>query len=277
MAKTLSKNSIDIKAVDSVKTPLFVAVGAGDYAVETLGGFVKDLRRFAGNAATDTQARLDRTRDRLVSLPSQVPSDLSELRGRLSRDELKKQAEAYVQTASETYSALAERGETRVEQLRLQPLVETRVNDAVEVTGEAIEELTRRSRLVRELALRAVTKISGKSQQAVGAASEKVSEVADKAAESASDVVEAASDFADEAKETLAAAVDSVEAEASVAKAELKAEAEAAADAVVAKAEEVSEAVQAKETPAAKPAPKRRAPAKRAAAPRRASAKASEA
>ncbi|MCW4353340.1 hypothetical protein ONR57_08530 [Hoyosella sp. YIM 151337] len=207
------------KTIDSVKTPLFAAVGAGDLAVEAVGGFVKDIRGRAATAATDTQARAHRTREMLAALPSQVPGDLTELRARINPDDIRKQAETYLHNAAGTYGALAQRGESRIETLRKQPVVEARLSDAAEKTEDAIEELGKRSRLVREFANRTVGRLAARSEKAVDTvtaqatgAVEAVSGAANAAVAEAAEVRDAVADrvadIADETRETLASTAD---------------------------------------------------------------------
>ncbi|MBB3037510.1 hypothetical protein [Hoyosella altamirensis] len=269
------------RTIESVKTPLFAAVGAGDLAVEAVGGFVKDLRGRAATAATDTQARAQRTREIISSLPSQVPSDLSELRARINGDDLRKQAESYLHNAAGTYGELAQRGEGRIESIRRQPVLEARLSEAAGATEEAIEELTRRSRFVRDFATRAVGRIASRSEKAVDAASKQAaqvagaaSETASRAAETVADVkdtvvaeaaevrdaaAERVADLADETRETLADAAESAEDTS-------KDAAGAATDAAEKAKEEVAETAE-----TVKKAPTRRTATKRAATPRRSS------
>lgn len=194
------------KTIDSVKTPLFAAVGAGDLAVEAVGGFVKDLRGRAATAATDTQARAQRTRELIASLPAQVPNDLTELRSRLNKDDLRKQAESYLHNAAETYGELAHRGETRVGELRKQHAVDARLSEAERLSEEAIEELTRRSRFVRDFATRVVGRIGARSEKATEAVSSAKNKAIAGVAEAHETVADRVADIADETRETLATA-----------------------------------------------------------------------
>ncbi|WP_149361702.1 hypothetical protein [Lolliginicoccus suaedae] len=193
------------KTITTVKTPLFAAVGAGDIAAESLGGIVKDARRAAGSRASDVQARIDRARGRVVALQEQVPSELAGLRGRVGSAELRKQADAYLQSARTAYGTLAQRGESRVERLREQALAEERVVGAVSA-------VSRRATEVRALVNRFGAKASDATIQ----------------------VASAAGVLADETKETLAAVPEVVADEAAAA----RESAEAAAEEVVAKVED---------------------------------------
>ncbi|MBD8505960.1 hypothetical protein HT102_05620 [Hoyosella sp. G463] len=216
------------KTITTVKTPLFAAVGAGDFAAESLGGIVKDARRAAGSKASDVQARIDRARGRVLALQDQVPTELAGLRGRVGSTELRKQADAYLQSARTAYGTLAQRGESRVERLREQALAEERVVGAVTVVA-------RRATEVRALVNRFGTKASDATTRAASAAGV----LADETKETLASVPEVVADEAAEARESAESAAEGVvakvqdvvaDAEAKVAEAETEAKAAEAAE-----------------------------------------------
>ena len=85
--------------VDDLKAPLLAAVGAADLALERVNEIVATLRERAGEARTDTQARVEESRARITKLQEDLPTQFEELRGRLSSEELRKVAESYAEAA----------------------------------------------------------------------------------------------------------------------------------------------------------------------------------
>src|ERR1700759_1770292 len=116
MAEKTAKNTQP--TVDDLKAPLLAAVGAADLALERVNEIVATLRERAGEARTDTQARVEGSRARLTKLPEDLPSQFGELRERLTSDELRKVAESYADAAQSRYNNLVERGEAALERLR---------------------------------------------------------------------------------------------------------------------------------------------------------------
>ncbi|NED59663.1 heparin-binding hemagglutinin, partial [Streptomyces sp. SID10244] len=82
-------------------------------------------------------ARFEETKTRIGSLPEDVPAGFEELRGKISSDELRKAAEGYLESATEFYNSLAERGEETVERLRQQPVVQENLDRAGKVYSDA--------------------------------------------------------------------------------------------------------------------------------------------
>jgi len=149
--------------VDDLKAPLLAAVGAADLALERVNEIVATLRERAGEARTDTQARVDESRARLTRLQEDLPSQFGEIRERLSSDELRKFAETYAEAAQSTYNKLVERGEVAIEKLRSQPAledaagrVETYTDQAVELTQGALGNVASQTRAVGERAAKLV-------------------------------------------------------------------------------------------------------------------------
>jgi heparin binding hemagglutinin HbhA len=161
MAKTTAaKNQ---PTVDDLKTPLLAAVGAADLALERVNEIVATLRERAGEARTDTQARVEESRARLTRAREDLPTQFEDLRGRLSSEELRKFAETYADAAQTTYNKLVERGEAALERIRTTPALEEgrerveRYSDqAVELTQEALGNVASQTRAVGERAAKLV-------------------------------------------------------------------------------------------------------------------------
>jgi heparin binding hemagglutinin HbhA len=149
--------------VDDLKAPLLAAVGAADLALERVNEIVATLRDRAGEARTDAETRVEESRARLTRLQEDLPSQFGDLRDRLSSEELRKFAETYAETAQSTYNKLVERGEVAIEKLRSQPALEeaagrvqTRTDQAVELTQEALGNVASQTRAVGERAAKLV-------------------------------------------------------------------------------------------------------------------------
>jgi len=156
MAKKTSKNE---NTIEDLKTPLLAAVGAADLALATVNEIVTTLREraeFAGDRMDDRRAALTR-------LQEELPKRTEELRGRLSTEELRKAADDFLVDATETYNSLVARGEAALERLKGQPefkdaadRVEGYVDQAVELTQEALGNVSAQTRAVGERAAKLV-------------------------------------------------------------------------------------------------------------------------
>jgi heparin binding hemagglutinin HbhA len=172
--KTPAKNQ---PTVDDLKAPLLAAVGAADLALERVNEIVATLRERAGEARTDTQARVDESRARITKLQEDLPTQFGELRDRLTSDELRKVAESYADAAQTRYNKLVERGEVALERLRNTPALEEgrerveRYSDqAVELTQEALGNVASQTRAVGERAAKLVgVELPKKAQKAAPA------------------------------------------------------------------------------------------------------------
>ena len=172
--KTAAKNQ---PTADDLKAPLLAAVGAADLALERVNEIVATLRERAGEARTDTQARVDESRARITKLQEDLPTQFGELRERLSSDELRKFAETYADAAQTTYNKLVERGEAALERIRNTPALEEgrerveRYSDqAVELTQEALGNVASQTRAVGERAAKLVgVELPKKAQKAAPA------------------------------------------------------------------------------------------------------------
>jgi heparin binding hemagglutinin HbhA len=160
--------------VDDLKAPLLAAVGAADLALERVNEIVATLRERAGEARTDTQARVEESRARITKLQEDLPTQFEELRGRLTSEELRKVAESYAEAAQTRYNKLVERGELALERIRNTPALEEgrerveRYSDqAVELTQEALGNVASQTRAVGERAAKLVgVELPKKAQKA---------------------------------------------------------------------------------------------------------------
>jgi heparin binding hemagglutinin HbhA len=176
MAKKAQKTTQP--TVDDLKAPLLAAVGAADLALERVNEIVATLRDRAGEARTDAEARVEESRARLTKLQEDLPNQFGDLRDRLNSDELRKFAETYADAAQTTYNKLIERGEVALERLRNQPAIEeaagrvqSRTDQAVELTQEALGNVASQTRAVGERAAKLVgVELPKKAQKAAAPA-----------------------------------------------------------------------------------------------------------
>ena len=120
---------------------MLAAVGAADLALATVNEILGTLRERAELAGD----RMDDRRAALTRLQEELPKRREELREKLSTEELRKAADEFFADATQTYNSLVERGEAALERLKGQPefreaaeRVETYVDQAVELTQEAL-------------------------------------------------------------------------------------------------------------------------------------------
>ncbi|SBS76900.1 Heparin-binding hemagglutinin [uncultured Mycobacterium sp.] len=149
--------------VEELKAPLLAAVGAADLALATVNEILATLRDRAEEARTEASTRVEERRAALTKLQEDLPQRAEELRGKLSTEELRKAAEGYVESATATYNSLVERGEAALERLRNQPEIkdvaaraEGYVDQAVELTQEALGNVSSQTRAVGERAAKLV-------------------------------------------------------------------------------------------------------------------------
>lgn len=146
----------------TLPTPVYAVVGAGDVVVQEAKDALDRLR----DRAETAQTRLSETRTRIADLPNEVDVDelkakltVDEIKTKLNKDELRKVTKPYVETATDFYNDLAERGQGAVERLRTQPVVQENLdrvgkvyNDAVDLTEEALGAVSHQTRTVGERA-----------------------------------------------------------------------------------------------------------------------------
>jgi heparin binding hemagglutinin HbhA len=149
--------------VEDLKAPLLAAVGAADLALATVNEIVASLRERAEEARTDASARVEGRRAQLTKLQEEIPTQVGELREKLSSEELRKAAEGYAEAATAQYNKLVERGEEALTRLRSQPAiedaasrVENATDQAVELTQDALGTVATQTRAVGERAAKLV-------------------------------------------------------------------------------------------------------------------------
>ena len=141
--------------IEDLKAPLLAAVGAADLALSTVNEILATLRERAEVAGD----RMDDRRAALTRLQEELPKRTEELRGKLTTEELRKAADEFLEDATETYNTLVARGEAALERLMGQPelreaadRVEGYVDQAVELTQEALGNVSAQTRAVGERA-----------------------------------------------------------------------------------------------------------------------------
>ncbi len=190
----------------TLANPIYAAVGAGDYVVTQFNDIIAQLRERTESATesaqtrfeqtrTDAQTRIEEARTRINALPEELPGEIEELRGKLTSDELRKFAEGYLDTATEFYNSLAERGETTVERLRQQPVVhenlgraEKYYNDAVDMTEDALGVVSSQTRLVGERAAKLTSMVSSRVEDVAADIEEAGETIKGETAEAASEI-----------------------------------------------------------------------------------------
>jgi heparin binding hemagglutinin HbhA len=145
--------------VEDLKAPLLAAVGAADLALATVNEILTTLRERAELAGD----RMDDRRAALTRLQEELPKKTEELRGKLSTEELRKAADEFLGDATVTYNSLVERGGVALERLMGQPefkdaagRVEGYVDQAVELTQDALGNVSAQTRAVGERAAKLV-------------------------------------------------------------------------------------------------------------------------
>ena len=145
--------------VEDLKAPLLAAVGAADLALATVNEILITLRERAELAGD----RMDDRRAVLTRLQEELPKRTEELRGKLSTEELRKAADEFLGDATVTYNSLVERGGAALERLMGQRefkeaagRVEGYVDQAVELTQEALGNVSAQTRAVGERAAKLV-------------------------------------------------------------------------------------------------------------------------
>lgn len=149
--------------IDDLKAPLLAALGAADLALATVNDLLIELRDRAEERRTGTRSRVEESRARLTKLQEDLPDQLRGLRERFTAEELRKAAEGYLEAATTRYNELVARGEDALERLRSQSgfddasaRAEVYVDQAVELTQEALGTVASQTRAVGERAAKLV-------------------------------------------------------------------------------------------------------------------------
>ena len=166
----MAKKTKNDTTVEDLKAPLLAAVGAADLALATVNEILSSLRERAELAGD----RMEDRRAALTRLQEELPKRTEELRGRLTTEELRKAAEEFFDDATDTYNTLVQRGEAALERLMGQAefkeaagRVEGYVDQAVELTQEALGNVSSQTRAVGERAAKLVgVELPKKAQKA---------------------------------------------------------------------------------------------------------------
>jgi heparin binding hemagglutinin HbhA len=176
----MAKAKTDTTNIEDLRAPLLAALGAADLALATVNDLIVNLRERAEETRTETRSRVEERRARLSKLQEDLPEQLTELRERFTPEELRKAAEGYVDAATNRYNELVERGEAALDRLRSQRPFEdasaraqASVDQAVELTQEALGTVASQTRAVGERAAKLVGIELPKKAQAKKAAAKK--------------------------------------------------------------------------------------------------------
>ena len=149
--------------IEDLRAPLLAALGAADLALATVNDLIANLRERAEETRTETRSRAKERRARLTKLQEDLPEQFTELRERFTADELRKASEGYLEAATGRYNELVERGEAALERLRSQSgfddasaRAQASVDQAVELTQEALGNVASQTRAVGERAAKLV-------------------------------------------------------------------------------------------------------------------------
>src|ERR1700757_10368 len=160
---TMAKKTTETTNIEDLRAPLLAALGAADLALATVNDLIVNLRERAEETRTETRSRVEERRARLSKLQEDLPEQLTELRERFTAEELRKAAEGYVEAATSRYNELVERGEAALDRLRSQRPFEDAsarapapVDQAVELTQEALGTVASQTRAVGERAAKLV-------------------------------------------------------------------------------------------------------------------------
>ena len=180
-------------AMDPLRHPALAVLGLGDVAVAA----ARDAAGRVQSGATEVQARVE-----------DLPSEIQELRSKLTAEDFRRLADAYLAAVRGVYEDLVKRGTGAYSKIKAQPQVkqalstvdsvstelESRLEDTVEefrVRGESVlAGVTKQTRSVGERAARY-------TQQATGQAAEALTETS---TEVAADLEEAGDEVASETR-----------------------------------------------------------------------------
>jgi heparin binding hemagglutinin HbhA len=165
------------EAVDPLRAPSLALLGLGDYAVATAQETFSKVQ----SGATEVQARVE-----------DLPSELQELRTKLTAEDFRKLAENYLKAVQGVYEDLVKRGTTAFTKIKAQPQVkqalstvdsvsteiEGRLEDTVEefrVRGESVlAGVTKQTRSVGERAARYTQQVTGQAAEVLTETSNEV-------------------------------------------------------------------------------------------------------
>jgi heparin binding hemagglutinin HbhA len=174
-----SAQKLASEAWDPFREPTLAVLGLGDIALAT-----------ARDAASRVQSGVSEAQNRIEELPT----ELQELRGKLTAEEFRRLVDSYLAAVRSVYADLVKRGTSAYSQILSQPQVkqviaradavstevESRLEDAVEgvrVRGEStMAGVSKQTRSVGERAARATQRFSAKAAEEVAEAGSELSE-----------------------------------------------------------------------------------------------------
>lgn len=165
-------------AFEQARMPLYVALGAGDLATETVVSYAKKARGDAGTA----QARVAELPARLRTRVHGLNTELTELRGKLEGTELRELVEGYRRALLDLYGRLAMRGERVYGHLIAQPRVQRavgRVGHAADTAEVRVENFVEEARsLADEVLGRVAARTRSSGEKAARTTEDTAAEVA---------------------------------------------------------------------------------------------------
>lgn len=146
-------------AYGQARTPLLVAIGAGDLATST-------VLEALNNARKGFDGRTDKVRKTVADLPKELEDlrknlDLAVLREKLDPTELRRIVDEYFKSVQAKYSELAEKGEQAIDKIKSTPQVKQaldQVNSTVETAQQRFDGVYDDAREVAEDVLGRVTR-----------------------------------------------------------------------------------------------------------------------
>jgi heparin binding hemagglutinin HbhA len=178
---------------DLVRTPLLAWLGAGDLAVNKVNDAMAKARVRATERREAARQRAEKLQGQLGELPTELRGRFdSELRDKLTGDELRKRVDEVTERARKTYTDLAGRGEETLERIRREP----RVARFITVVEDASERFDKRVD-------RVVDDVHDAGEEVLGRVSRQTRSVGERTArsteEAGSDVAEAIQEAGDDA------------------------------------------------------------------------------
>ncbi len=170
-------------AVDPLRAPSLALLGLGDYAV---AGAQEAVARVQAGA-TEVQARVE-----------DLPSEIGELRSKLTAEDFRRLADAYLAAVRNLYEDLVKRGTGAYSKLRAQPQVKQAISTVDSVSTELESRL---EDTVEEFRVRGENMLAGVTRQ-TRSVGERTARYTQKASEQAAETLtEAGTEVAAEIKE----------------------------------------------------------------------------
>ncbi|MBO0873824.1 MAG: hypothetical protein J2P19_10565 [Pseudonocardia sp.] len=192
---------------DLVRTPLLAWLGAGDLAVNKVNDALAKARTRAVARREAARLRAEKLQGQLGELPSELRDRFdSELRDKLTGDELRKRVDEVSERARKTYADLAGRGEETLERIRREPRVArliTVVEDASQRFDKRVERVVDDVHDAGEEVLGRVSRQTRSTgERTARSTQELATEVSEKVTEAGSDAAETVREAGDEAAHT---------------------------------------------------------------------------